>query len=76
MLEFSILEVWPHSQLDDDTRSQVQATIERLKLNDKECRDAQALWHDAYISGGLTFATLEQWSPFVAKELRRQGRVI
>lgn len=75
VLEFSFLQVLPTPDLDEPARGLVQATIDRLDLNDEECIRARSMYYDAYIEGGLTFAWLEQWSPFVARELKRQERV-
>lgn len=75
VLELSFLQVLPAPDLDEENRSRIQATIDRLKLNDKDCISARAMYYDAYIAGGLTFEYLEQWSPFVARELVRQGLV-
>ena len=73
ILELSFLQVLPNPDLDEETRSRVKATIDRLKLDDDECRKARAMYYDAYLEGDLPFHLLERWSPFVAMELRRQG---
>jgi hypothetical protein len=73
ILEPSFLQVLPNPDLDDEGRARVQATIDRLKLNDEECLEARAGFYREYIAGRMTFALLEKWSPFVAAELRRQG---
>lgn len=72
-LEFSFLQVLPNPSLDGATRDRVAATIMRLKLNDRECRSARAQYFDAFAAGRISFDCLEQWSPFVAREWRRQG---
>lgn len=74
-LELSSLEVLPSPTLSVRRRRQVQATIDRLKLNDPECLAARAEHYDAYLENELTFERLARWSPFVAKELARQGLV-
>jgi hypothetical protein len=73
ILDLSGLQVLPHPELDEETRRNVLATIERLKLNDKECRDARANYYDDFAASHLSFDVLEKRSPFVAMELRRQG---
>ncbi|WP_441286687.1 hypothetical protein ACSRUE_30715 [Sorangium sp. KYC3313] len=73
VLEMSFLQVLPAEGLHGETRARVQATIERLKLNDKECLAARELYYTAYLDGGLTLQLLHEWSPFVAREVVRQG---
>jgi hypothetical protein len=75
VLELSFLQVLPKPELDKEIKGRVQATIDRLKLNDQECRQARALYYDAYLNDGIKFEYLERWSPFVALEMRRQGIV-
>ncbi len=75
ILDLSGLQVLPNPGLDEATRQSVQATIDRLKLNDKECRDARANYYDDFATSRLPFDLLEEKSPFVAMELRRQGQV-
>ena len=53
----------------------VQATIDRLKLNDNECLQARATYFEPYQEGRLSFEQLAKWSPFVALELKRQRLV-
>ncbi len=73
ILEFSFLQILPNSELDTAMRVRVQATIDRLKLNDNECLQARATYYEPYRQGLLPFEVLERWSPFVAAELKRQG---
>ena len=71
VLELSFLQVMPSPSLDPATRAKVQATIDRLGLNDKECTDARVEVYELYREG----ATLEQLaylSPFIAQEVARQ----
>jgi hypothetical protein len=72
ILEFSFLQILPNPDLDAATQARVQATIDRLKLNDNECLQARATYYEPYRRGLLPFKVLEQWSPFVAAELKRQ----
>jgi hypothetical protein len=73
-LELVGFQVVPAADLDDKTRDRVQETIDRLTLNDfmfrrERERDAEKYWERDSLQ------TLEEESPFVAKELRRQGRL-
>jgi hypothetical protein len=71
-LELVGFQVKPAKHLDQPTRNQVQATIDRLGLNDFRTsreRDAENYWK------GVPFSVLMEESPFVARELRRQGQV-
>jgi hypothetical protein len=67
VLELSFLQVMPAPSLDPETRARVQATIDRLGLNDAECRAARELYYQAYVEGDLAFPLLQAWSPFVAR---------
>ncbi|XXT24850.1 hypothetical protein WME94_25285 [Sorangium sp. So ce429] len=73
VLELSFLQVLPAEGLHDEARERVLATIERLKLNDKECIAAREMYYTAYLDKGLTLELLHEWSPFVAREVVRQG---
>lgn len=73
VLDLTALQVMPASHLPSELREQVQATIDRLRLNDKECRDARAMYYDEYVAGHCNRDFLRRWSPFVAMELDRQG---
>lgn len=43
VLDLSMLQIKPAEHLDAAMRARVEATIERLGLNDQECIDARAL---------------------------------
>ena len=73
LLDLSFLQILPNPDLDEATRARVQATIDRLDLNDNECLQARAKDYDAYLKDELSFELLERWSPLVAREMRRQG---
>lgn len=73
-----------NSALDPVLLEQVEATIERLGLNERINRDAREKFHDEYhgispeaVATGesLPLWKLEAEAPFVARELRRQGRL-
>ena len=73
-LELVGFQVIPAKHLDDDVRDQVEKTIVRMKLNHfifrrERARDAEKYWERDSLQ------TLEEESPFVARELRRQGRL-
>jgi hypothetical protein len=67
-------EVVPARELVPKIRTRVQQTIDRLGLNDFRSsreRDAENYW-----ARKVSLAVLTEESPFVAKELRRQGRLL
>lgn len=73
-MELVGFQVKPAKHLDADTRVRVQGTIDRLGLNDFQFRfsrrrDAENHW------AGVPFEVLMEESPFVARELKRQGQV-
>lgn len=76
VLEFTFLQVMPSPDLDAPTKARVLATIARLRLNDHECRAARAAYYDRFREGEMTAARLDRCAPLVARELRRQGRVV
>ena len=73
VLDLSFLQVLPNPDLDEETRRGVQATIDRLDLNDNECLQARANDYDAYLRNEISLDLLKRWSPFVAREMGRQG---
>jgi 5-methylcytosine-specific restriction endonuclease McrA len=71
-LELVGFQVLPGKDLDAPTRSRVQANIDRLDLNAfKNYREAAA---EDYWRGDIKYNILQRESPFVARELKRQGR--
>ena len=74
-LEFSFLEIRPNPDLDAATQTRIQVTIDRLKLNDPECVEARANYYQPWAEGEMPFRLRERLSPFVARELQRQGLV-
>lgn len=73
VLELVGFQVRPAPDLRPEIHDQVVATIDRLGLDDfrsSRARDAELYWN-----GEITFAVLKEESPFVAAELRRQGRL-
>jgi len=71
IVELSFLQVMPSPALDEATRAKVQATIDRLGLNDKECLDARAGHYQLHVESDLS---AEAWSPFVARQVFGEGR--
>jgi hypothetical protein len=51
----------------------VQATINRLGLNDENCVKSRLDWLLLYCVGDISLAFLKQKAPFIAYELRRQN---
>ena len=75
VLEMVGFQVKPAEGLSDEIRKQVEDTISRLGLNESSVRnrreaDAEAYWHSS-----VQFEFLLEQSPFVARELQRQGRL-
>jgi hypothetical protein len=72
-LELVGFQVLPNEALDGDRRAKIQDTIDRLALNDfRRYREDDA---EAYWNRDVSLKRLEKESPFVARELRRQGRL-
>ena len=75
VLELVEFQVLPGFGLEDGVVEAVQATIDRLRLNDEECRGAREEFAMEYWYKGLPLDHLKRYAPFVEKELRRQGRL-
>jgi hypothetical protein len=60
-------------RLSGKTRQAVLKTIARLKLNDAKCLSDRSRYLDDYQRRDTTFAFLSKYSPFLARELDRQG---
>jgi len=72
-LELVGFQVLPAADVDDGIRTGVQQTIDRLRLNDfRREREKDAEW---YWTRDVSLRVLRAESPFVAGELRRQGRL-
>lgn len=72
-LELSFFQVVPNKNLPPKVKRRIQETIDRLGLNDfwsERQKDAAR-----YRSRNISLQTLKEESPFVAEELRRQGRL-
>jgi hypothetical protein len=64
-------QVVPDPQLPPDIRDKVQATIERLQLNDYECLKLREEYAAAFEQGDISLGHLRQRAPFLARELAR-----
>ena len=73
-LELDDLQVVCFAGLDAPTVNRVEATIARLKLNDRECTSARREYVQSYRDGGR-LDYLERRAPFIARELRRQNKL-
>jgi len=76
-VEFQVV-VGPNAQ--GDVIDQVEATIKTLGLSIPECCNARREYVDNYElgpgNGGIDLPYLERRAPFIARELRRQGRLL
>lgn len=73
-LELVGFQVLPAHGLTAAIRQEIQNTIDRLKLDDlRSAREEDAV---SYWEEQVSFARLMKESPFVAMELRRQGRLL
>ena len=75
-LELVGFQVLPGDGLADEVTGAVANTIERLRLNDPACCEARAEYAEYYWSGDMVFDYLMRHAPFVARELRRQRRLL
>jgi hypothetical protein len=67
--------VLPSEKLSPEIRARVDRTIDRLKLNDRECRTARERYAADYWNGAIPYAYLGRRAPFIALELQRLGRL-
>lgn len=74
-LELVGFQVVPGAGLAADDLAAVEATIERLRLSDQICCEARAEYAEYYWKGEIRIGYLTRHAPFVARELRRQGRL-
>lgn len=74
-LEFDECQVICVTGVDVTTATKVDATITRLKLNDEDCLKARREYARSYQDGEIELSYLERRSPFIAQELRRQGKL-
>jgi hypothetical protein len=74
-LELVAFQVKPGDGLDPQIRANVERTIDRLRLNDLDCRAQREAYAINYLEGHIGLDYLSRRAPFVARELRRQGRL-
>jgi uncharacterized protein (TIGR02646 family) len=74
-IELTFMKVFPSKSLEDDQKVKVEDTIRRLKLNNQDCLEARNEYYQEYraTKDPLPFRLLKKWSPFVAREVERQG---
>lgn len=68
-LDFTTFGIKPNPKLSKDEKDDVWKTIERLKLDDIDYREAREAWFNAFRND---IEELEKYAPFVAYEMRRQ----
>ena len=74
-LEFVSFQVKSATTLSALIRNRVEKTIARLRLNDRECQDLRRCYVIEYETKQISLAHLTRRAPFIAIELRRQGRL-
>lgn len=72
-LQLSTGHIYPNPRLAAAPMRLVEQTIERLGLDDTQCRDLRASWYQDYLEYGLPADYLKKKSPFVWYEASRQG---
>jgi hypothetical protein len=66
-------QVKPSEMVSSHIRGRVDRTIAKLRLNDKDCRDARGRYAMEYWKGEISYSFLARRAPFIAMELNRQG---
>src|SRR5208283_4709035 len=74
-LELVGFQLKANDKLQPNISALVNRTITRLRLNDKQCRDLREYYSAEYWTGRITHEHLQSRAPFIAMELRRQGRL-
>lgn len=72
-LQLSTGRIYPNPSLEAQAMRVVEETIERLGLDDPQCRNLRATWYQEYLEHGLPADYLKMKSPFVWQEANRQG---
>jgi len=72
-LQLSTGHIYPNPNLLAIPMRIVEETIERLGLDDPQCRELRARWYQEYLEHGLSADYLRRKSPFVWHEANRQG---
>ena len=74
-IEFTGFQVLPAEGVRRVITAQVAATIQRLRLNDRDCRERREEYAVSYWEHQISLGYLSRRAPFVVMELRRQGRL-
>lgn len=69
-------QVIPRTDLDPAIKTCVQATIDRLKLNDRDCLTVREDYATDYFQGDISLGYLRRRAPLLAREVERQGRAL
>jgi uncharacterized protein (TIGR02646 family) len=72
-LKLSTGHIYPNPELDAVSMRIVEKTIERLGLDDPQCKELRARWYQDYIEYHLPAAYLKAKAPFIWVEANRQG---
>lgn len=72
-LQLSTGHIYPNPDLDAVPMRLVEETIERLGLDDPQCRELRARWYQDYLEHSLPSDYLKKKSPFVWHEANSQG---
>jgi hypothetical protein len=74
-LDFLSMEVVQGPAVTASQRKEVQGTIDVLGLNLQDCIDQRSEYYLDYKSEDILLRWLERRAPFIAQELRRQGKL-
>lgn len=72
-LQLSTGHIYPNPTLNAAPMRIVEETIERLGLDDPQCREMRARWYQDYLEHNLPSVYLKSKAPFVWTEANRQG---
>lgn len=70
VLDFTTFGIKPNPNLGKSEKEAVNKTIERLKLDNNDYREAREAWFDAFKNN---ISKLEEKAPFIAFEMKRQS---
>jgi hypothetical protein len=68
-------QVVPKPGLGTELADKIEHTIRTLGLNDAACLKARGEYIEGYRSEDTSFRYVERRAPFIARELRRQGKL-
>lgn len=69
-------QVIPRTDLDPAIKTSVQSTIDRLKLNDRDCLTVREDYATDYFQRDISLGYLRRRAPLLAREIERQGRAL